>query len=84
MVRPAAASGLAASLALNGATCGGLLFAPALAWGIDTLGFARACYAAVLFALVTLWPLAAFALRPRRPGEHDAGDAGGDAIRTAG
>jgi MFS family permease len=66
--------GLAASLALNGATCGGLLFAPAFAWAIDTLGFARACMAAVAFVLVTLLPLAAFALRARRSGEHDAGD----------
>ena len=66
--------GLAASLALNGATCGGLLFAPAFAWAIDALGFARACLAAVAFVLLTLWPFAAFALRPRRAGEHDAGD----------
>lgn len=66
--------GLAASLALNGATCGGLLFAPALAWAIDTLGFAHACYAAIVFVLATMWPLALFALRPRRPGEHDTGD----------
>lgn len=66
--------GLAASLALNGATCGGLLFAPAFAWAIDTLGFARACLAAVGIVLVTLWPLALFALRPRRADEHDAGD----------
>jgi MFS family permease len=66
--------GLAASLALNGASFGGLLFAPAFAWGIDTFGFAKACYVAVAVALATLWPLAAFALRPRRAGEHDAGD----------
>jgi MFS family permease len=66
--------GLAASLALNGATCGGLLFAPAFAWAIDTLGFAVACYGAVAVVLLTLWPLAAFALRPRRAGESDAGD----------
>jgi predicted MFS family arabinose efflux permease len=66
--------GLAASLALNGATCGGLLFAPAFAWAIDTLGFAQACLAAVAFVLLTLWPLAAFVLRPRRADEHDAGD----------
>ena len=66
--------GLAASLALNGASCGGLLFAPAFAWGIDSFGFANACYGAVAFALATLWPLAAFALRPRQPGEHDLGD----------
>ncbi|HYD07988.1 MAG TPA: MFS transporter [Reyranella sp.] len=67
--------GLAASLALNGATCGGLLFAPAFAWAIDTMGFARASAAAVAVVLLTLWPLAAVVLRPRRPDEHEAGDA---------
>ncbi len=67
--------GLAASLALNGATCGGLLFAPAFASAIDRLGFEHACYAAIAFVLVTMWPLALFALRPRRGGEHDEGDA---------
>jgi predicted MFS family arabinose efflux permease len=72
--------GLAASLALSGATCGGLLFAPALAWAIDTLGFTVACYAAVAVVLLTLWPLAAFALRPRRADEHEPGD---DAVRHA-
>jgi MFS family permease len=66
--------GLAASLALNGATCGGLLFAPAFAWAIDTMGFAKASLAAVIFVLATLWPLAAVVLRPRRADEHDAGD----------
>ncbi|HSI01217.1 MAG TPA: MFS transporter [Reyranella sp.] len=66
--------GLAASLALNGATCGGLLFAPAFAWAIDALGFAWASGAAVAVVLATLCPLALFALRPRRPDEHDAGD----------
>lgn len=72
--------GLAASLALNGATCGGLLFAPAFAWTIDVLGFATACYGAVAVVALTLWPLAAFALRPRRPGESGVGD---DAPDTA-
>lgn len=66
--------GFAASLALNGATCAGLLFTPAFAWAIDTLGFAQACYTAVAFVLLTLWPLTAFALRPRHAGEHDVGD----------
>jgi len=66
--------GLAASLALNGATCGGLLFAPAFAWAIDTLGFNEACLAAVAFVLITLLPLAFLALRARRAGEHDPGD----------
>ena len=68
--------GLAASLALNGASFGGLVFAPAFAWAIDTFGFAKACYAAVAVVLTTLWPLAAFALRPRRADEHDLGDEG--------
>ena len=76
--------GLAASLALNGATCGGLLFAPAFAWAIDTLGFATACAAAVVIVLATLWPLAAFALRPRRPEEHDTGDEPTASIEPAG
>jgi predicted MFS family arabinose efflux permease len=66
--------GFAASLALNGATCGGLIFAPIFAWAIDSLGFATACIFAVTVVVVTMWPLAAFALRPRRAEEHDVGD----------
>ncbi|UYN94980.1 MAG: MFS transporter [Enhydrobacter sp.] len=66
--------GWAASLALNGATCGGLLFAPAYAWAIDTLGFQHATVVAVAVVLLTLWPLAGVILRPRRAGEHDFGD----------
>jgi MFS family permease len=66
--------GLAASLAVNGATCAGLIFAPAFAWAIDTLGFAHACFAAIVVMVLTLWPLCAIVLRPRRPGEHDIGD----------
>jgi MFS family permease len=66
--------GWAASLALNGATCAGLIFAPAFAWAIDTMGFARACIAAIGVMALTLWPLCAIVLRPRRAGEHDIGD----------
>jgi MFS family permease len=72
--------GWAVSLSLNGATCAGLLFAPAFAWAIDTLGFANACYAAIAVMALTLWPLCALVLRPRRAGEHDAGDEGTTAI----
>ncbi len=68
--------GMAASLALSGATCGGLLFAPAFAWAIDSWGFARACYVAVAVMLVTLAPLVAVVLRPKRPDEHDVVDDG--------
>lgn len=68
--------GLAASLALSGATCGGLVFAPAFAWAIDSWGFAWACCVAIAVMVVTLGPLAALVLRPRRPTEHDTGDEG--------
>jgi predicted MFS family arabinose efflux permease len=66
--------GMAASLALSGATCGGLLFAPAFASAIDSWGFAIACYVGVAIMLVTLGPFAAIVLRRRREGEHDVGD----------
>jgi MFS family permease len=66
--------GWAVSLALNGATCAGLIFAPAFAWAIDALGFTHACLAAIAAMALTLWPLCALVLRPRRPDEHDAGD----------
>ena len=56
----------------HGATCGGLLFTPAFAWAIDALGFPAACYAAVAFVLLTMWPLAAFAFL--RPLEGEEGD----------
>lgn len=67
--------GMAASLALSGATCGGLLFAPAFASAIDHWGFAIACGVAVLIMFATLGPLAALVLRPRRADEHDPADA---------
>jgi len=76
--------GMAASLALSGATCGGLLFAPAFAWAIDSWGFATACYAAAAVMLATLGPLAALVLRPRRAGEHDVGDEAAARINDAG
>ena len=66
--------GMAASLALSGATCGGLLFTPAFAWAIDSWGFAKACYVSIAIMLATLGPLVALTLRARRPAEHDVGD----------
>ncbi|SKA40944.1 Predicted arabinose efflux permease, MFS family [Enhydrobacter aerosaccus] len=66
--------GMAASLALSGATCGGLLFAPAFAWAIASWGFATACYAAIAVMMVTLGPFAAIVLRRRHTDEHDVGD----------
>jgi MFS family permease len=76
--------GWAASLALNGATCAGLVFAPALAWAIDTMGFAHACLAAIVVMALTLWPLTAIVLRPRRGDEHDVGDEETEATAQAG
>ncbi|WIM11195.1 MFS transporter [Enhydrobacter sp.] len=68
--------GMAASLALSGATCGGLLFAPAFASAIASWGFDKACYAAIAVMLATLGPTAALVLRAPRPTEHDIGDDG--------
>ena len=66
--------GMAASLALSGATCGGLLFTPAFAWAIDSWGFAKACFVSIAVMLATLGPLVALTLRARRSTEHDVGD----------
>jgi len=66
--------GMAASLALSGATCGGLLFTPAFAWAIDSWGFAKACFVSIAVMLATLGPLVAVTLRARRSTEHDVGD----------
>ena len=71
--------GLAASLALNGATCGGLLFAPAFAWAIDTHGLRQGHRLPSPFVLATLWPLASSRCARRdsrmRPTHGDESDA---------
>lgn len=51
--------GLAMSLALNGASCGGILLAPALLWMSTALGFAAAAGVTVLVMLVVLIPMVA-------------------------
>jgi MFS family permease len=76
--------GLAASLALSGATCGGLLFAPAFAGAIDRWGFAPACDLAGVVMIATLGPLAAVVLRRRRDGEHDTADIAAPRNESAG
>lgn len=65
--------GLAVSLALNGASCGGVVMAPLLVALVGALGFRLAMPVAAAGMLVLLIPLAAAVLRPRRPDEGEAG-----------
>jgi MFS family permease len=66
--------GLAISLALNGASAGGIVIAPLLVFLIGRLDFAAALFCVAALMLATVLPAAAFVLRPRRPGERDAAD----------
>jgi MFS family permease len=63
--------GLAVSLALNGASAGGLIIAPLLILLIDWLGFAAALDCAAVLMLVVLVPTVTLVMRPRRPDQHD-------------
>jgi MFS family permease len=73
--------GLAISLALNGASAGGIVFAPLLVFLIGRLDFAAAvaCVGALMLAIVL--PTAAFVLRPKRPDERDTADDAYDPTR---
>jgi MFS family permease len=67
--------GLAISLALNGASAGGIVIAPLLILLISRLGFAAALAALAALTLLVVLPTAAFVMRPKRPDERDhAGD----------
>jgi MFS family permease len=66
--------GLAVSLALNGASAGGLVMAPLLVFLIDELGFAAALQLVGALALVVLLPLLAMIAREKGPHEHDRED----------
>jgi MFS family permease len=74
--------GLAISLALNGASAGGIVIAPLLVFLIGRLGFAAAvsCVAALMLAIVL--PTAAFVLRHKCADERDAADHACDATRA--
>lgn len=50
--------GMAISLALNGASCGGVIVAPLLILAIDRLGFTAGIGVVVAAMAVTLWPAA--------------------------
>lgn len=61
--------GLAVSLALTGASVGGLALAPLLVFLIDRLGLTVGLWAAAGLMLAVLFPVAGVALRPRRRDE---------------
>ena len=67
--------GFAVSLALNGASAGGLVVAPLLIFLIDRFGFAAALGLVALLTMTVLLPLLALIAREKRPNEHDRDDA---------
>jgi MFS family permease len=66
--------GFAVSLALNGASAGGLVMAPLLIFLIGRFGFAVALCSVAVLMLAVLLPVVALVLRPRRAGEHHRPD----------
>ena len=74
--------GLAISLALNGASAGGVVIAPLLIFLVGRLNFAAALSCVAVLMLVVILLTAAFVLRCKRIGERDAADEGGDPMRT--
>jgi MFS family permease len=66
--------GLAVSLALNGASAGGVVMAPLLVFLIDRFGFATALPLAAALMLAVLLPLLMLVAREKRPGEYDTDD----------
>jgi MFS family permease len=68
--------GLAVSLALNGASAGGVIVAPLLIHLIGRFDLAVALLWAASLMLVVLLPTVALVLRPKRHGERDQADDG--------
>jgi MFS family permease len=66
--------GLAVSLALNGASVGGVVIAPLLIFLIGSFGLAASLACAASAMLVILLPIVALVLRPKRAGERDPPD----------
>jgi MFS family permease len=62
--------GFAVSLALNGASAGGLVMAPLLIFLIGRFGFLVALCSVAALMLAILLPVVALVLRPRHAGEH--------------
>jgi MFS family permease len=72
--------GLVISLALNGASAGGIVIAPLLVFLIARLDFATALFCVAGLMLAVVLPTAALVLRRKRPDERDgADDRSGDA-----
>lgn len=67
--------GFAVSLAMNGASAGGLVMAPLLIFLIDRFGFAAALGLVAALTLAVLLPLLALVAREKRPDEHHRDDA---------
>lgn len=68
--------GFAVSLALNGASAGGVVIAPLLILLIGHFDFNTALWSAAALMLVVLLPIVGLVLRPIRAGERDRADAG--------
>jgi MFS family permease len=66
--------GFAVSLALNGASAGGLVMAPLLVLLIDRFGFTIALRLLAALTLLVLLPLLALIARDKSPDEHDRQD----------
>jgi len=66
--------GFAVSLALNGASAGGLVMAPLLIFLIERFGFAVALRSAGALMLVVLLPLLGLVVRRKHAGEHHWAD----------
>jgi MFS family permease len=75
--------GFAISLALNGASAGGIVIAPALIDLINAFGFAIALEIAAALTLVAVLPTAALLLRCKQPWEQDRADAAAAPIAAA-
>jgi MFS family permease len=75
--------GRAVSWALNGASTGGIVFAPLLAALIARFGFALAIAVSAAIMLALLVSVTALVLRPKRREESDAGDAVAEGRRSS-
>jgi MFS family permease len=75
--------GLAVSWALNGASTGGIVFAPLLTALIARFGFTPAIAVSAAIMLALLVPVAALVLRPKRREESDTGDGAAEGSRSS-
>jgi MFS family permease len=66
--------GFAVSLALNGASAGGVVIAPLIILLMSRLGFSAALWCAAVLMLAVVLPTTALVLRPKRADEHDRAD----------